>query len=146
MTLATHPTKAKVLAVDDDKDLLNLLEKVLERAGYEVGVASDGPEALDYLEAERPDFMVLDLTMPHMDGLEVLERLQNREHRPRVVCLTGRSESERRLRAWRLGVDEYVTKPFGIDQIVEVLNDVARRDWTGQESRRQRALDDLSWT
>jgi DNA-binding response OmpR family regulator len=151
MTTATLGAKPKVLAVDDDPDLLHFLEIALGRAGYEVGLASDGDEALDYVEANNPDLVVLDLGLPRVNGFTVLEALdrRRREHTepgPRVICLTGRSAADGKHKALELGVDEYVTKPFGIDQIVRVVRDVSRRDGEERKWRRRSALDGLSWT
>ena len=146
MKTRTTLPKKKVLAVDDDADLLGLLQAVLVRAGFDVIVASDGPEALRSIDVERPDLMVLDLTMPKMGGLAVLEHLKGRERGPRVVCLTGRTDAHPREKAWALGVDDYVTKPFGVKRIVEVVNEVSRRDWALRETHRRTSLDDLSWT
>ena len=146
MTTQMLAPKQKILAVDDDADLLGLLELVLVRAGFDVAVAADGPEALRYVDAEHPDLMVLDLTMPQMSGLTVLQELGRRARRPRVVCLTGRTDSQPREKAWALGVDDYVTKPFGVNRIVEVVREVARRDWALRELHRRTALDGLSWT
>jgi len=146
MTTQTLNRKAKILAVDDDKDVLKLLETALGRAGYDVATALDGPSALKYIDAEHPDLMLLDLWMPVMDGFGVLEELNRRDRTPRVVCLTGKTDTDGRERAWKLGVDEYVTKPFRLERVLEILNGVSVRPGVIRESQRRTALDDLSWT
>lgn len=149
MTTQTISRKPTLLAVDDDPDVLKLLQMTLGRAGYDVAIAQDGPTALDYIDAEHPDLLLLDLWMPVMDGFGVLEELNRRADRtgtPRVVCLTGKTDAEGRERAWKLGVDEYVTKPFRLQQMLSVLKGVHAGDWALRESRRRTALDNLSWT
>lgn len=146
MPLQQLTPKPRILAVDDDPDVLRLIELTLERAGYEVAVAQDGPSALAYVDAEHPDVMLLDLWMPVMDGFGVLDELRRRDRSPRVVCLTGKTDTEGRERAWKLGVDDYVTKPFQLARMLEVLRTVQASDATLRQSRRRTALDSLSWT
>lgn len=93
MPLQSLTPKPRILAVDDDPDVLRLIELTLERAGYEVAVAQDGPSALAYVDAEHPDVMLLDLWMPVMDGFGVLDELRRRDRSPRVV-------KELRRRVW----------------------------------------------
>lgn len=138
--------KPRILAVDDDPDILRLIELTLGRAGYEVAVAQDGPAALAYVNAEHPDVMLLDLWMPVMDGFSVLDELSRLDRSPRVVCLTGKTDTEGRERAWKLGVDDYVTKPFHLARVLEVLRTVRASDASMRQSRRRTALDTLSWT
>lgn len=146
MTTQTLNQRPRILAVDDDKDVLKLLETALGRAGYDVATALDGPSALKYIDAEHPDLMLLDLWMPVMDGFGVLEQLNRRDRTPRVVCLTGKTDTDGRQRAWRLGVDEYVTKPFRLERVIEVVKGVSVRPGVIRESQRRTALDTLSWT
>ncbi|UCC67718.1 MAG: response regulator [Armatimonadota bacterium] len=104
----------KVLAVDDERHIVRLIQVNLERAGYQVATAFDGPEALKKVEAERPDLIVLDVMMPKMDGFEVLKRLQaNPETREiPVVMLTAKAQDADVFRGWSSGVSAYLTKPF----------------------------------
>lgn len=136
-------TKPKVLAVDDDPDLLSLLELVFRREGYEVIVAPDGAAALELVDSEGPDVILLDLMMPAMDGFTVLQRLRRRVRSPRVVCLTAKGGRMDRERAWRLGVDEYVTKPFSLSAVLGAADAVIGRSWPERRARRWRALTEL---
>ncbi len=104
----------KVLAVDDERHIVRLIQVNLERAGYQVATAFDGPEALKKVEADKPDLIVLDVMMPRMDGFEVLKRLQaNPETREiPVVMLTAKAQDADVFRGWSSGVSAYLTKPF----------------------------------
>lgn len=135
--------RPKVLVVDDDPDLLSLIELVFRRAGYDVIVAPDGQVALDLIDAEGPDVVLLDLMMPTMDGFTVLQRLRRRVRSPRVVCLTAKSGRMDRERAWRLGVDEYMTKPFSLSAVLSAADAVMGRSWPERRTRRWRALTEL---
>ena len=104
----------KVMAVDDERHIVRLIQVNLERAGYQVVTAFDGPEALKKIETERPDLVVLDVMMPKMDGFEVLKRLQaNPETRDiPVIMLTAKAQDADVFRGWSSGVSAYLTKPF----------------------------------
>ncbi len=104
----------KILAVDDERHIVRLIQVNLERAGYQVATAFDGPEALRKVEAEKPDLVVLDVMMPKMDGFEVLKRLQaNPETRDiPVIMLTAKAQDADVFRGWASGVSAYLTKPF----------------------------------
>lgn len=104
----------KILAVDDERHIVRLIQVNLERAGYQVVTAFDGPEALKKVESERPDLVVLDVMMPRMDGFEVLKRLQaNPDTREiPVIMLTAKAQDADVFRGWASGVSAYLTKPF----------------------------------
>ncbi len=104
----------KVLAVDDERHIVRLIQVNLERAGYQVATAFDGTEALKKVEGEKPDLIVLDVMMPRMDGFEVLKRLQaNPETREiPIVMLTAKAQDADVFRGWSSGVSAYLTKPF----------------------------------
>jgi two-component system alkaline phosphatase synthesis response regulator PhoP/two-component system response regulator VicR len=108
------PLSKKILAVDDERHIVRLIQVNLERAGYQVVTAFDGPEALKKVESERPDLVVLDVMMPKMDGFEVLKRLQaNPETREvPVIMLTAKAQDADVFRGWASGVSAYLTKPF----------------------------------
>lgn len=104
----------KILAVDDEKHIVRLVQVNLERQGYEVVCAHDGKEALQKVEEERPDLVVLDVMMPYMDGFEVL---QNMRRNPStrdipVIMLTAKAQDADVFKGWQSGVDCYLTKPF----------------------------------
>lgn len=133
----------RVLVVDDEPALLRLLRVTLEGEGYEVLLASDGRTALQRIRSEQPDLVLLDIMMPVVDGWGVLEGLRSEEPRPRVICLTAKESRRDRLRGWRLGADEYVTKPFGVDHLLGVMTEVLERTSDERESRRTRAVEEL---
>ena len=135
--------KLNILAVDDDPDVLQLVELIFRREKLPITVATSGAAALDYVDTERPDVILLDLMMPEMDGFTVLQRLKRRVRAPLVVCLTAKSDLLSRERAWRLGIDEYVTKPFAVPALVDAVRTVIGRSWPERQSHRREALDAL---
>jgi two-component system alkaline phosphatase synthesis response regulator PhoP/two-component system response regulator VicR len=106
--------KKKILAVDDEKHIVRLVQVNLERAGYEVVTAFDGVEALKKVEEESPHLIVLDVMMPQMDGFETLKHLKaNPKTRDiPVIMLTAKAQDADVFRGWQSGVDCYLTKPF----------------------------------
>lgn len=101
-----------ILAVDDDPSLLGLIETLLELAGYRVTTAANGQQAIAAAAANPPDFMILDLNMPVMDGFAVLESLGSRGALPRTLVLSARNAAADVRRAKSLGATDYLTKPF----------------------------------
>lgn len=104
----------KILVTDDERHIVRLIQVNLERAGYQVVTAFDGKEALKRVEADKPDLVVLDVMMPHMDGFEVLKRLQANAATRNipVVMLTAKAQDVDVFRGWSSGVSAYLTKPF----------------------------------
>ncbi|MFE1878743.1 response regulator transcription factor, partial [Streptomyces diastatochromogenes] len=116
----------RILVVDDDPTVAEVVAGYLDRAGYAVDRAADGPAALARAAAHRPDLVVLDLMLPGMDGLEVCRRL--REHGPvPVVMLTARGDEDDRILGLEVGADDYVTKPFSPRELVLRVESVLRR-------------------
>jgi two-component system, OmpR family, alkaline phosphatase synthesis response regulator PhoP len=103
-----------ILAVDDERNIRRLVEVTLLRAGYRVSHAEDGVEALEKIDAERPDLVVLDVMMPRLDGFEVLKRLRENPKTADlpVVMLTAKAQDADIFRGWQSGADMYLTKPF----------------------------------
>ena len=110
----------KILAVDDERHIVRLVQVNLERAGYQVLTAFDGKEAMKKVEADKPDLIVLDVMMPRMDGFEVLKRLQaNPDTRGiPVIMLTAKAQDADVFRGWSSGVSAYLTKPFNPLELV----------------------------
>jgi len=104
----------KILAVDDEKHIVRLIQVNLQRAGYNVDVAYDGLEALKKVEEAPPDLIVLDVMMPQLDGFETLKRLKANPLTSEipVIMLTAKSQDADVFRGWQSGVDCYLTKPF----------------------------------
>ncbi|WP_374983990.1 response regulator transcription factor [Streptomyces fradiae] len=120
----------RVLVVDDDPTVSEVVAEYLKRAGFAVSLAADGPAALRAAEELRPGLVVLDLMLPGMDGLEVCRRLRARENgRPPVpvVMLTARGDEEERILGLEVGADDYVTKPFSPRELVLRVRSVLRR-------------------
>ncbi len=104
----------KILAVDDEKHIVRLVQVNLERAGYQVVTANDGKEALQKIADENPDLVVLDVMMPYMDGFEVLQNLRRNPSTRDipVIMLTAKAQDADVFKGWQSGVDCYLTKPF----------------------------------
>jgi len=119
---------ARILVVDDDPAIRQLLTDVLEMEGYEVTIAVDGIAAVRAVKASAPDFVVLDVMMPGLDGFEVLStiRAQGGEPVP-VLMLTAAAEAGADSRAWAHGVDFYLAKPFTPDAILDLIDSVLTR-------------------
>ncbi|MBU0493247.1 MAG: response regulator transcription factor [Chloroflexi bacterium] len=115
-----------ILVVDDEVRLVKLVRAYLERAGYDVVVAYDGPEALDVFRRSVPDLVVLDLNLPGLDGLDVFRSLRQESDAP-VVMLTARVDEGDRVSGLELGADDYVTKPFSPRELVARVGAVLRR-------------------
>jgi DNA-binding response OmpR family regulator len=118
--------EASVLVVDDDADVRTLVCELLARAGYSVSEAPDGREALRLLYDERPDLIVLDVSMPELDGWATLERIRELSSVP-VVMLSAMGAELEKVRALRSGADDYVTKPFGRQELLARVESVLRR-------------------
>jgi DNA-binding response OmpR family regulator len=117
---------ASVLVVDDDADVRTLVRELLTRAGYRVSEAPDGRAALRVLYDERPDLVVLDVSMPELDGWGTLERIRELSDVP-VVMLSALGAELEKVRALRGGADDYVTKPFGRQELLARVASVLRR-------------------
>lgn len=131
--------RKKILVVDDERHIVRLVQVNLERAGYQVVAAFDGKEALKKVEAEKPDLIVLDVMMPHMDGFEVLKRLRaNADTKDiPVIMLTAKAQDADVFRGWASGVDCYLTKPFNpmelltfVKRIFESYDEMGRDERT----------------
>ncbi|MDQ3987419.1 MAG: response regulator transcription factor [Actinomycetota bacterium] len=120
----------RVLVVEDEKNLVSLLRKYLEREGFEVHEALDGPAALEASHALAPDVVVLDWMLPGLDGMEVLRELR-RSSEAYVIMLTARTEEVDRIVGLSTGADDYLTKPFSPGELVARIRAMLRRPRTG---------------
>jgi two-component system, OmpR family, KDP operon response regulator KdpE len=116
----------RILLVDDDRQLRRALQITLRAAGYELGVAATGTEALAHAASEPPDIVILDLGLPDLDGVAVLEGLRGWCAAP-VIVLSARHEEQAKVRALDAGADDYVTKPFGMGELLARLRAANRR-------------------
>ncbi|MBB6476603.1 response regulator [Sphaerisporangium rubeum] len=123
----TEVSEARLLIVEDDPNILELLAASLRFAGFEVTPASDGAEAVAAARRHRPDLIVLDVMLPDMDGFDVVRRLRGGGARTPVVFLTARDATEDKIRGLTLGGDDYVTKPFSLEEVVARIRAVLRR-------------------
>ena len=118
----------KILVVDDERAVRESLRRALELEGYDIELAEDGRQALELLEAEaQPDALILDVLMPGPDGLEVCRRLRRTGSRVPVLMLTARDEVENRVAGLDAGADDYVTKPFALEELLARLRALLRR-------------------
>ena len=124
----------KILVVDDERAVRESLRRALELEGYEIELAGDGSEALYRLDGgEEPDAMILDVLMPGVDGLEVCRRLRGTGSKLPVLMLTARTEVEDRVAGLDAGADDYVTKPFALEELLARVRALLRRT-TDEES------------
>ncbi|WP_327367956.1 response regulator transcription factor [Streptomyces sp. NBC_01217] len=120
------PVHSHVLVVDDDPTVAEVVVSYLDRAGYDVERAEDGPAALERFAGRRPDLVVLDLMLPGMDGFEVCRRIRAHSSVP-VIMLTARGDEDDRILGLETGADDYVTKPFSPRELVLRVDSVLRR-------------------
>jgi two-component system alkaline phosphatase synthesis response regulator PhoP len=117
----------KVLVVEDEPQIADLLRSYLELDGFQVRVARDGPDALEHFEETLPDLIVLDLLLPGLDGWEITRRVRKVRPVP-IIMLTARDQEEDKIRGLELGADDYVTKPFSPKEVVARVHAVLRRN------------------
>jgi DNA-binding response OmpR family regulator len=117
---------SRVLVIDDDGDIRRLVKTLLERGGSTVQLAADGREGLREFHSFRPDLVVLDVSMPELDGWSVLERIRDMSDVP-VLMLTARGDELERVRGLQAGADDYVVKPFGKQELVARVSALLRR-------------------
>jgi two-component system OmpR family response regulator len=123
----TGPAEAKLLVVEDDTNILELLSASLRFAGFDVTTATTGSAAVTEALKTRPDLMVLDVMLPDLDGFEVIKLLRTRAGRIPVVFLTARDAVDDKIRGLTLGGDDYVTKPFSLEELTARIRAVLRR-------------------
>ena len=117
---------ARILIVDDEPPIVDMLAYNLQRANYEVIIARDGQEALDIAMQEQPDLIILDLMLPRLDGLEVCRALRKERDVP-IIMLTARDGEVDRVVGLELGADDYVVKPFSVRELMARVKSVLRR-------------------
>jgi two-component system alkaline phosphatase synthesis response regulator PhoP len=126
-------SNAKILVIDDEPSIVNLVSAYLKPEGYEVYTATDGPSGLKAARAYKPDLIVLDVMLPGMDGVELLSRLR-RESDVYVILLTARTEETDKIVGLSVGADDYVTKPFSPRELTARVKAALRRLQTGPGS------------
>lgn len=133
----------KILLVDDDKILLELLSDHMRAAGYAPLSANGGVEGLRLAADAMPDLVILDVMMPGMDGWQVCQELREVSSVP-IIMLTAKEEEYDKLRGFHLGVDDYITKPFSFAELVARVGAVLSRAYSGTEMKRQVISGDLT--
>lgn len=119
--------KLRILVVDDEPNIREVVELYLQREGYEVEVAGDGAAALQAIERKSPDLIVLDLMLPAINGLQITRILREGDYNIPIIMLTAKSEEADRITGLELGADDYVTKPFSPKELVARVKAVLRR-------------------
>src|SRR5260221_8214667 len=126
--------KTTILAADDDPQLLRLVTRNLQLEGYEILAASDGQQALELIENNSPDLVLLDVMMPRMDGFTVCHRVHRFPSVP-IIIVTARGQDQDKVRGLDLGADDFLTKPFSVDELLVRVRAVLRRSqFTTKES------------
>ena len=134
---------ARVLVVDDDPQLREALTRALELDDYQVATASNGAQALEAISAQRPDVVVLDVMMPYVGGLDVCRTLRERKDRLPILVLTARDEVGDRVAGLDAGADDYLTKPFALDELRARLRALLRRTTPDDDTVSVLRYDDL---
>jgi DNA-binding response OmpR family regulator len=134
---------ARILLVDDSADIRHLLSTILKDEGHNVTVASDGVQAIEAMKEDAPDLMILDIMMPRMDGYGVLKEMQTGgiKDEVKILVLTAKAAEADWVRGYKLGADDYLTKPFGADELVEAVNTLLKMDTDTIRRRSEQELD-----
>jgi DNA-binding response OmpR family regulator len=133
----------KVLIVDDDLALADVVSFTMRRAGFEVIAAHDGQDALERWDEENPDLIILDLNLPKLDGLKVCQRIRNQSNTP-IIILSVRGEEDDVVSGLEIGADDYIVKPFSPRQLVARAEAVLRRATTAPVSHGPISVSDLT--
>ena len=131
----------RLLLVDDEENLRSMLDAALRHSGFDVVPVGSGREALDAVKAERPELIVLDVMLPDIDGFEVCRRLRTEGDRTPVLFLTARDATEDTVRGLTLGGDDYLVKPFSLEELVARIGSVLRRTGTAKPGSRLACAD-----
>ena len=134
----------RILVVDDEPNIVDVVSMALRYQGFEVAGAGTGQEALDQVEAFRPHLMVLDVMLPDMEGFDVAERLGNRRADVPIVFLTARDATPDKVRGLTSGGDDYVTKPFSLEELVARIRTILRRTGRTEDASHVLAFEDIA--
>jgi two-component system OmpR family response regulator len=135
--------RLRVLVVDDEPNILDVISMALRYQGFEVDTAATGREALAGVRSFKPHLMLLDIMLPDMEGFEVAQRLGAERAGLPIVFLTARDTTEDKVRGLTMGGDDYVTKPFSLEELVARIRAILRRAGLGAEVSSKLAFDDL---
>ena len=141
--MSTTEAPTRVLVVDDEPNIVDVLTTALRFQGFEVESAGTGKDALTAVDSFRPQLMVLDVMLPDMDGFAVAERLGAQRGRVPIVFLTARDATEDKLRGLTSGGDDYMTKPFSLEELVARIRVILRRTGQGEADASRLVFEDL---
>lgn len=130
----TSPERKRILVVDDEPQITKVLRTSLSARGYDVRVAADGESAIDTFHDFKPDMIITDLSMPHVDGIELCRKVRMQSKIPMIV-LSVREQEQTKIQALDAGADDYVTKPFSMNELLARVRAGLRRDVSGSEER-----------
>lgn len=133
----------KVLVVDDESSIVTLLKYNLEEAGFEVITASDGLEGLNKALDEKPEVIVLDWMLPHMDGMEVCKELRLKKVQIPIIMLTAKDEEFDKVLGLELGADDYMTKPFSPREVTARVKAMIRRSGISTEHKQEKTIEEM---
>ena len=133
----------KLLIIEDEPDIQELLQAYLHHAGYETTLAGDGVEALEKFQKDKFDLILLDLMLPKMDGFGVCEMIRRESHVP-VLMLTALDSEEEQLRGFQMEIDDYVTKPFSMPILLQKIRAILRRTGRGADDKQRLHYRDLT--
>lgn len=133
--------RMRILVIEDERQLAGHVVRALARHGHAVAAVHDGAEGLQRARHDSPDLILLDLNLPSLDGMSVLQRLREEGHPARVLILTARSEVEHRVRGLQAGADDYLSKPFSMDELVARVEALGRRGGAPSPSDMLRVAD-----
>lgn len=139
-------SEKRILVVEDEPSLAEVVSLYLKRAGFQTQIASDGRQAMAILEKQIPDFVILDLMLPEVDGLSITRWLRDRSNVP-IIMVTARREEIDRIAGLEMGADDYVVKPFSPQELVSRVRAVIRRigrEQAGAESERELSFDSIT--
>ena len=128
-------SKEKILVVDDDVNICELLRLYIERDDYQVVIANDGEQAVELFNREQPDLVLLDIMLPKMDGWQVCKEIRKTSNRP-IIMLTAKGELFDKILGLELGADDYIIKPFEAKEVIARIHAVLRRTSTSEEKEK----------
>lgn len=131
----------KILIVDDEKNIANIIAFNLKKEGYQVVMAGDGQEGVEKAFSENPDLILLDIMMPKMDGYEACKKIREKKNTP-IIMLTARAEEVDKVLGLELGADDYVTKPFGVRELMARIKANLRKTVLREESAEEKKEDE----
>lgn len=134
-------SKEKILVVDDDVNICELLRLYIERDDYQVVIANDGEQAVEIFNREQPDLVLLDIMLPKMDGWQVCKEIRKTSNRP-IIMLTAKGELFDKILGLELGADDYIIKPFEAKEVIARIHAVLRRTSTSEEKEK---VKEINW-